>query len=98
MGRTTKLPPQLGHTPPNTLSAQLTQNVHSNAQIRASVLSGGKSRSQHSQLGFNVSMPATSALRCATRLGGDMAILSLLRKGPSGTLKAIWFGRVWALD
>jgi len=88
MGRTTKLPPQLGHTWQNTLSAQLAQNVHSNVQIRASVLSGGKSRSQHSQLGFNVSMPATSALRCATRLGGDMAIVSLLRKCPSGRIAA----------
>jgi len=35
------------------VSAQVTQNVHSNVQITASVLSGGKSLSQHSQFGLS---------------------------------------------
>ncbi|EFL87697.1 hypothetical protein R2A130_2847 [Ahrensia sp. R2A130] len=38
------------------MSAQLLQNVHSNEQLRASWLSGGRSASQHSQLGFNFNM------------------------------------------
>jgi hypothetical protein len=38
------------------LSAQSAQKVHSNVQIRAAALSGGKSQSQHSQLGFNFNM------------------------------------------
>jgi hypothetical protein len=38
------------------LSAQVEQNVHSKVQMRACALSGGRSRSQHSQLGFNASM------------------------------------------
>ena len=49
-------PPQLGHIPPSTPCAQATQNVHSNEQIRASMESGGKSLSQHSQPGLNSSM------------------------------------------
>ncbi|MBX9822801.1 MAG: enoyl-CoA hydratase/isomerase family protein [Afipia birgiae] len=53
IGRGTKFPPQFGHTLPNTVSAQVTQNVHSNVQITASVLSGGKSLSQHSQFGLS---------------------------------------------
>ena len=35
---------------------QMAQNVHSNVQISASVDSGGKSISQHSQLGLNASI------------------------------------------
>ena len=53
IGRLTKLPEQLGQTLFNTDSAQLLQNVHSNVQITASVDSGGRSLSQHSQLGLN---------------------------------------------
>lgn len=52
-GLTTSSPPQFGHCPPSTPSAHATQNVHSYVQIRASVESGGKSRSQHSQFGLN---------------------------------------------
>src|SRR3954467_8400191 len=52
-GRLTKLPLQFGQTPPNTVAAQSAQNVHSKVQIRASGLSGGRSRSQHSQFGFS---------------------------------------------
>ena len=52
MGLTTRLPLQFGHKPPRTSSAQVAQNVHSNVQMRASVLEGGRSRSQHSQLGL----------------------------------------------
>jgi hypothetical protein len=56
IGRLTKLPLQLGQTPPNTVAAQSAQNVHSKVQIRASGLSGGRSRSQHSQFGFSFIM------------------------------------------
>ncbi|WIG50903.1 MAG: Enoyl-CoA hydratase [Afipia sp.] len=47
------MPPQFGHAPPNTVSAQVLQNVHSNVQITASLLSGGRSLSQHSQFGLS---------------------------------------------
>jgi hypothetical protein len=56
MGRRTSSPPQLGQQPPSTSSAQPRQKVHSKEQIRASGESGGKSRSQHSQLGRNSSI------------------------------------------
>ena len=51
-GRTTSSPPQFGHLPPRTVSAHDAQKVHSKEQMRASVDSGGKSLSQHSQLGL----------------------------------------------
>ena len=56
IGRDSKLPPQLGQTPANTLSTQSRQNVHSNVQIMASGDSGGRSRSQASQFGRSASM------------------------------------------
>ncbi len=56
IGRWTKLPEQFGHTWFKTDSAQLKQKVHSNVQITASVDSGGKSLSQHSQLGLNANI------------------------------------------
>jgi hypothetical protein len=56
IGRGTKLPPQFGQRPPSLLSAQSRQNVHSNEQITASVAAGGKSLSQHSQLGRSSSI------------------------------------------
>jgi hypothetical protein len=56
IGRLTKLPWQFGHTPAKTVAAQPAQNVHSKVQIRASGLSGGRSRSQHSQFGFSFIM------------------------------------------
>jgi hypothetical protein len=56
IGRLTKLPLQFGQTPPNTVVAHSAQNVHSKLQIRASGLSGGRSRSQHSQFGFSFIM------------------------------------------
>jgi hypothetical protein len=55
-GLATSSPPQLGHLPLSTSSAQDTQNVHSNEQMRASPESGGRSLSQHSQLGLSSSM------------------------------------------
>lgn len=55
-GRRTNSPPQLGQTPPRTVVTQSAQNVHSKVQIIASGLSGGRSRSQHSQLGLRSSM------------------------------------------
>jgi len=55
-GLTTNSPPQLGHWPPHFCCAQSAQKVHSNEQMRASVLPGGRSRLQHSQLGRSWSM------------------------------------------
>jgi hypothetical protein len=93
MGRDTKGPPQLGQRPPSLLSTQPRQKVHSNEQIIASVDSGGRSLSQHSQLGRNSSMDYLSSshlLRvCAVSVifrlefGGSSAIVqspSLRRK------------------
>jgi hypothetical protein len=51
IGRAAKLPPQLGQAPPNLVSTQVRQKVHSKVQIIASTASGGRSLSQHSQLG-----------------------------------------------
>jgi hypothetical protein len=56
IGRRTSSPVQLGQRPPSTLSAHSRQNVHSKEQIRASGEPGGRSRSQHSQLGLNSSI------------------------------------------
>jgi hypothetical protein len=56
IGRGTRLPPQFGQIPRNTSPAQAAQNVHSKVQIIASVASGGRSLSQHSQLGRSWSM------------------------------------------
>lgn len=56
IGRCTKLPEQLGQIKFNVDSAQLLQNVHSKLQMKACVDSGGKSLSQHSQLGLNVNI------------------------------------------
>jgi hypothetical protein len=50
-GRATNSPPQLGQCPCSTVSAQVLQKVHSKEQMRASVEPGGRSLSQHSQLG-----------------------------------------------
>ena len=55
IGRGTKLPEQLGQIWLSTFSAHSTQNVHSNVQITASVDSGGRSLSQHSQFGLSSS-------------------------------------------
>jgi hypothetical protein len=55
-GRGIISPPQFGQMPWSTSSAHATQNVHSNEQIRASVESGGRSLSQHSQPGRKASM------------------------------------------
>lgn len=49
-------PPQLGQMLPNFDSAHDAQKVHSKEQIRASVESGGKSGSQHSQPGRSSSI------------------------------------------
>jgi hypothetical protein len=58
IGRRMSSPPQLGHRPLSTFSAQDRQKVHSNEQIMASRESGGKSVSQHSQPGLSKSMVA----------------------------------------
>jgi hypothetical protein len=57
IGRGHKLPPQLGHIPIKWPSTQRRQKVHSYVQIIASVDAGGRSTSQHSQLGRNSSTP-----------------------------------------
>jgi hypothetical protein len=53
MGLGTKPPPQFGQTLWSLFSTQSAQNVHSKEQMRASVLDGGRSRSQYSQFGRN---------------------------------------------
>lgn len=55
IGRGVKPPPQFGQTLDSFRSTQSTQNVHSKVQIRASTESGGRSRSQPSQLGLSSS-------------------------------------------
>lgn len=55
IGRGTKFPEQLGQMWLRTFSTHSIQNVHSNVQIKASVDSGGKSLSQHSQFGLSSS-------------------------------------------
>ncbi len=47
---------QFGHLPFRTFTVQSAQNVHSNVQIKASLLVGGRSRSQHPQLGRSSSI------------------------------------------
>ena len=78
IGRGTKPPPQLGQTPANRVSTQSAQNVHSKEQMRASSLSGGRSRSQHSQLGRSWSM----SRRCRVRPGGATGRNDTLRYDP----------------
>lgn len=71
MGRGAKLPPQLGHRLSKTPDAQDMQNVHSNVQITASTESGGKSLSQHSQLGLNSSMELSVLIYNADVTGSE---------------------------
>jgi hypothetical protein len=78
IGRLTKLPWQFGHMPANTVAAQAAQNVHSKVQIRASGLSGGRSRSQHSQFGFSFIM---AGLLVAASLQSDDQIQLPLNRG-----------------
>src|SRR5688572_3112179 len=52
-GRATSSPPQFGHLPFSTVVTHDAQNVHSNEQMSASLDSGGRSLSQHSQFGRN---------------------------------------------
>ncbi len=61
-GRGEKPPPQLGHTPCSLSAAQLGQKVHSKEQIMAAA-SGGRSRSQHSQLGRSCSMRVSKSAK-----------------------------------
>jgi hypothetical protein len=56
IGRGAKFPRQFGQTPPSLFSTQSRQKVHSKVHIIASVAEGGKSLSQHSQLGRNSSI------------------------------------------
>ena len=55
-GRCTKSPPQLGQISLSLSVAQAVQKVHSKEQILASVESGGRSLSQHSQEGLSLSI------------------------------------------
>jgi hypothetical protein len=55
-GRRTSSPPQLGQAPANLVSAQSAQKVHSKVHILAFGLAGGRSQSQHSQLGRSSSI------------------------------------------
>jgi len=56
VGRRSRLPPQLGHFPPNTLLTQGSQKVHSWEQIIAMFESCGRSTPQFSQSGLSSSM------------------------------------------
>ncbi|PAV70843.1 hypothetical protein WR25_24927 [Diploscapter pachys] len=56
VGRVTSWPPQFGQRSWKCCVLQARQKVHSNEQISASGLSGGRSVSQHSQLGRRSSM------------------------------------------
>jgi hypothetical protein len=56
MGRSTRLPLQLGQIKFSKFSAHALQNVHSKLQIIALSESGGKFLLQHSQLGLSASM------------------------------------------
>jgi hypothetical protein len=67
MGRGVKPPPQFGHTFFSVFSTQSAQNVHSYEQMRARVDAGGKSLSQHSQLGRS-SSAMRHGLRCRIQL------------------------------
>lgn len=62
-------PPQFGQTPCRTVRTHSVQKVHSNVQIIASPLSGGRSRSQHSQLGLSASMGLPDRLVHGHELG-----------------------------
>jgi hypothetical protein len=79
-GRRTNSPPQFGQRASGSRSAaQLVQKVHSKEQIKASVASGGRSLSQHSQFGLSSSaispaQPLTSpccAMATSTASNGD---------------------------
>ena len=56
MGLITKSPPQFGQSMSSLLSAHSAWNAHSKVQIRAVLLFGGRSLSQHSQFGRNSSI------------------------------------------
>jgi hypothetical protein len=71
IGLGAKLPPQFGQTPLRRCSTQSRQNVHSNVQIIASVADGGKSLSQHSQLGRNSSMNRLPSAAIISALGAE---------------------------
>jgi hypothetical protein len=58
MGRRTNSPPQFGQRIASFTVAQSEQNVHSKLHIQASRESGGRSRLQHSQFGFKISIRA----------------------------------------
>lgn len=73
-GRGLKLPPQLGQMWLSRSSTQLAQKVHSKVQINASVESGGKSLSQHSQLGRSSSIVLTTCAIGPTPRGAQTLI------------------------
>ena len=83
-GRRTSSPPQFGQRPRSTPSAQSTQNVHSKEQMRAARLSGGRSRSQHSQFGRSSSM-----LLAPHAVSAALAVPALLFPHRLNTLSSI---------
>ena len=82
IGRCTKLPPQFGRRPPSLLSAQSRQKVHSNEQITASA-AGGKSLSQHSQLGRSSSICHLARLRVGRNSVAHCAVMVQRRARPA---------------
>jgi hypothetical protein len=73
------LPPQLGHVPIKWPSTQRRQKVHSYVQIIASVDAGGRSTSQHSQLGRSSSTPQVYLMMIA---GTPAAVSSFVGSAP----------------
>ena len=86
IGRGHKLPPQLGHLPDKWPSTQRRPKVHSYVQIIASVDAGGRSTSQHSQLGRSSSTPQVYLMMTADT---PVAVSSFLVSAPVTRLGAV---------
>lgn len=92
-GRATRLPPQFGQTSFRTSVAQDSQKVHSNVHILARA-SGGKSLSQHSQLGRSSSISILFATSThiqssgASISSGSWAGVALTFRRAAATLRA----------
>lgn len=90
IGRNSRLPPQLGQAPANTSSAQSLQNVHSNVQIMACRDSGGRSRSQASQLGRSCNMDqALPPVRASPKTRNAPTSMPVRFSGVSAKVSAI---------
>nr|WP_240542951.1 hypothetical protein [Solihabitans fulvus] len=75
-------PPQFGQTPFSRSFTQVSQNVHSNEQISASVEVGARSRSQHSQFGRMSSIDASRGSGASPRSVVAASTISARAAGP----------------